>query len=65
MRPEVQVFLKFLHQHTETEIRQGVLQRDKVGLEFLTLQKKALQRGGICNSAQKPDNSSVPAVRNN
>ena len=36
MRPEVQAFLKVLHEHTEAEIRQGVLHRKAVvGMQFL------------------------------
>ncbi len=62
MRPKVQAFLKFLYEHTEHEIRQGVRHRDKVGLTFLTLQKKALQRGGICNSAQRSGNTTAPVA---
>ena len=34
-RPEVQAFLKFLHAHTEAEIRQGVLHRTEVGIPLL------------------------------
>ena len=43
MQPEVLQFLTFLHTHSEAEMRQGVLHRDKIGIEFVTLQKKALQ----------------------
>jgi hypothetical protein len=41
MRAEVVAFRPLLHQHTEEEIRQGVLHRDEIGMPFLTLQKKA------------------------
>ena len=34
-RPEVQAFLKVLHEHTEAEIRQGVLHRTEVGIQLL------------------------------
>jgi hypothetical protein len=43
MPPEVLQFLTFLPPHAEAEIRQGVLHRAKIGIEFVTLQKKALQ----------------------
>jgi hypothetical protein len=57
MRAEVVEFRKFLQQYTEEEIRQGVLHRDEIGIQFLTLQKKALQR---CNTAPNPN--TVPDV---
>ena len=43
MQPEGLPCLTFLPPHAEAEMRQGVLHRDKIGLELVTLQKKALQ----------------------
>ena len=57
MRAEVVEVRTFLHQHTEEDIRQGVLHRDESGMPFITFQKKALQR---CSTVQHP--SIVPAV---
>jgi hypothetical protein len=45
--------LKFLHEHAEKEIRQGVLHRTQGGIAFLTLQKKAFKKASVCNSAQR------------
>ena len=56
--------LKFLHEHTETKIRQDVLHHTQVGSEFFTLQKKALQKGSVCNSAQRPDKNIARVVAN-
>ena len=44
MRSELVRFREFLQQHTEDEVRQGVLHRTNLGIEFLTLQRQALQR---------------------
>ena len=57
MRAEVVEVRQFLQQHTEEEIRQGVLHRDEIGIQFITLQKKALPR---CSMVQNP--SIVPDV---
>ena len=59
MRAEVQEFLTFLHKHSEQEIRQGVLHRDTIGMEFLTLQKKALNR---CNTVHESKTINAPRV---
>jgi hypothetical protein len=42
MRAEVVEVRQCLQQHTEEEIRQGVLHRDEIGMPFITLQKKAV-----------------------
>ena len=60
MRPEVQALLKFLYEHTEAEIRQGVLRRTEVGIQFLVLQKNALKRqkeSERCNTATPEKNT--------
>jgi hypothetical protein len=56
-RPEVVEFRKFLQMHSEETIRQGVLHRDEIGIQFVTLQKKALTR---CNTAPQPTTSIAP-----
>ena len=61
---ETQAFLKFLHEHTETKIRQDVLHRTQVGIEFFTLQKKVLKKGSVCNSAQRPGKNIARVVAN-
>jgi hypothetical protein len=43
MPPEGLQFLTFLPSHAEAEIRQGVLHRAQIGIELVTLKKKALQ----------------------
>ena len=60
MRPEVQAFLQLLHEHTDAEIRQGVLHRTEVGMQFLVLQKNALKcqkESERCNTATPEKNT--------